>query len=134
MLREVVRRIDADEQFVMISNVRESLSMTEDDVAAAGRALKRRGLITVSGSMAAVSETFDDVSGDAYLLTGLHPDGDAAVSRLVAALRQAANQVDDPDEKRRLRKLADEALGISRNVLGGVLTALATTGMGLGGG
>jgi len=56
----------------------------------------------------------------------LHPDGDEAVSRLVSALRQAADQVDNPDEKRRLRNLADEVPGVGRNVLGGVLTAVLT--------
>jgi hypothetical protein len=134
VLVEVVRRLDSGERYVMADDVAASLRIDPLQVAAAGRALKRRGLITASGSMAAEIETFDEVSGDAYLITGLHPDGDDAVSRLVTALRQAADQVDDPDDKRRLRKLADEALGVSRNVLGGVLTALATGGMGIGGG
>ncbi len=118
----------------MANDVAASLGIDRVKVAAAGRARRRRGLISASGSLAAEIETFDDVSGDAYLITGLHPDGDDVVSRLVAALRQAADQVDDPDDKRRLRKQADEAMGVTRNVLGGVLTALATGGMGLDGG
>lgn len=69
---------------------------------------------------------FTDISGDAYLLTGLHPNGDDAVSQLVSALRQAADEVSDPDEKSRLRKLADGVGGVSREVLSGVLTAVIT--------
>jgi hypothetical protein len=130
VLKEVVRRLDAGEQFVMPGDVAESVGMTEADVAAAGRALKRRGFITASGSMAAEIETFDDVSGQAYLITGLHPDGDDAVSRLVDALRQAAEQTSDPEEKGKLRQVAEQIGGLSRDVAAGVMTAVLTGGMG----
>jgi hypothetical protein len=69
---------------------------------------------------------FVGLDGEAYFLTGLHPSGDDAVSNLVAALRQAADQVDDPAEKSRLQTLADQALHVSRDVLGGVLVAVMT--------
>lgn len=130
VLVEVVRRVDAGEDFILASDVASTLGMDEGDVEAAGRALRRRGLVVNSGSMAAEFDTFADVSGEAYLLTGLHPSGDDAVSRLVDALRQAADQVDDPVEKGRLRALADHAGSVSRDVLGGVLTAVLTAGVG----
>ncbi len=122
VLVEVVRRVDAGEDFILASDVAVTLGMDEGDVEAAGRALRRRGLVVDSGSMAAEFDTFADVSGEAYLLTGLHPSGDDAVSRLVDALRQAAEQVEDPVEKGRLRALADHAGSVSPDVLGGVLT------------
>ena len=76
-----------------------------------------------------------EVSGEAYLLTGLHPNGDDAVSQLVSALRQAADEVADPEEKSRLRKLADGVGGVSRDVLSGVLTTVITAaGRGMIGG
>lgn len=129
VLVEITRRKDEGEDFVQVSHVATALGIAEGQVLRAGAALKRRGLITASGSMAAEVETFDEVSGEAYFLTGLHPSGDDAVSALVAALRQAADHVEDPDEKGRLRSLADAALGISRDVMGGVLTAVLTAGV-----
>ena len=67
-----------------------------------------------------------EVSGAAYLITGLHPDGDDALSDLIAALRQAANEVGDEDERGRLRRAADGLAGIGRDVGAGVLTAVLT--------
>ena len=130
VLKEVVRRLDEGDQFIMASAIAESLDMAEEKVIAAGRALRRRGLITTSGSMAAELETFDDVSGEAYIVTGLHPDGDDAVSRLIDALRQAAENTSDPDEKSRLRQVANQIGGLSREVAAGVMTAVLTGGMG----
>jgi hypothetical protein len=68
------------------------------------------------------------VSGSAYLLTGLHPDGDDALSRLIDGLRQAADQTADDDERGRLRRAADALGGITRDVGVGVLTAVITRG------
>jgi hypothetical protein len=115
VLVEVVRRLDQGDSFVMT-----------DAVAAA---LRRRGLITVSGTMAVEFDTFD-VSGEAYLLTGLHPDGDDAVSRLVDALRQAAERTSDAAEKSKLRQVADLIGGLSREVAAGAMTAVLTGGLG----
>lgn len=126
---EVTRRIDAGAHLVEASAVASAVAMPEEEVVRAGHALKRRGLITASGSPAAEIESFEDVSAEAYFLTGLHPDGDDAVSSLVSALRQAADQVEDPVEKTRLRTLVDNAGAVSRDVLGGVLTAVLTAGI-----
>jgi len=73
-------------------------------VVAAGQALRRRGLVTFGNGFAAEIDTFDEVSGQALLLTGLHPDGDDALSRLISALRQAAEQSSDDEERGRIRK------------------------------
>ncbi len=133
VLRKVVRQLDAGERTVRMHDVADHLGMTEQDVENAGMALARRGLVEVRGMDAWRVFDFLDASGEAYLLTGLHPSADDQVSAFVAALRQAADLIDDPDEKSRLRRLADEALGLSRSVLGGVLTAVATGVVGLGG-
>jgi hypothetical protein len=129
VLVEVTRRRDAGEHFISAESVATALEMPYEAVAQAGKALQRRGLITASGSMAAEIETFDEVSGEAYFLTGLHPSGDDLVSALVSALRQAADQVADPAEKTRLRTLADNVGSVGRDVLGGVLTAVLTAGV-----
>lgn len=66
------------------------------------------------------------------MLTGLHPNGDNAVTQLINALRQAAEYEVDPDERSRLRKLADNAGGVSRDVLANVLaTVIAAAGRGI---
>lgn len=132
VLLEVARRMDSGEHPVNTYDVAMTLNVPVEQVALAGAALERRGLVRTAGSYAAAVEDFLELSGEAYLLTGLHPSGDDAVSAFVQALRQAADLVDDPAEKSRLRNLADHALGLSRDVLGGVLTAVATTGVGLG--
>ncbi|TKJ33493.1 hypothetical protein [Blastococcus sp. CCUG 61487] len=69
------------------------------------------------------SVSVDDVAGEAYLLTGLHPDADDATERLASLLRQAANQTDDPEEKSRLRKAASAIGDLVGEVGAGVMTA-----------
>lgn len=55
--------------------------------------------------------------------------GDEAISRRTDALRHAANQVDDPEEGSRLRRLADNAGSVSRDVLAAVLATVITGGI-----
>lgn len=73
------------------------------------------------------SLSIDAVSGQAYLLTGLHPDSDDATDRLVSLLRQAADQTADPEEKTRLRKAASAIGDLVGTVGAGVMTAYATS-------
>lgn len=129
VLVEVARRIDAGDTTPRVEEVAAALAMPVEQVQLAGAALRRRGLVETLGALQAEVLRFKNLSGEAYLLTGLHPSGDDAVSALVDALRQAADQVEDPQEKSRLRTLADNALGVGRDVLGGVLVNLATKGV-----
>jgi hypothetical protein len=129
VLLEVARQVDQGSSRVPAETVAEATGLSVDDVDLAGAALQRRGLVSAKGAWGRSVLWFDGVSGEAYLLTGLHPSGDDAVSALVDALRQAAELVEDPQEKSRLHTLADNALGVGRDVLGGVLVNLATKGM-----
>jgi hypothetical protein len=126
VLREVVQRFDRGDNAVWGQDVAAALSMSPEDVHRSGRALKRRGLVEALIPLKGPAVQFANVSGEAYLLTGLHPNGDDAVSQLVSALRQAADQVADPEEKSKLRKLADGVGGVSRDVLANVLAAVIT--------
>lgn len=127
VLVEIARRID-ENQHVSNENLMDATGFDSATVSRAAQALQRRGLVSIMW-FGDAEFMVKDVTGSVYTLTGLHPSGDDAVSRLVEALRQAADQVDDADERSRLRKAADGLLGVSRDVLGGVLVNLATKGM-----
>ena len=126
VLVEVARRIDGGDLMPAPGAVAEALGMTQEEVSLAAKALRRRGLVDHQPAAGGHVLFFKSLSGDAYLLTGLHPSGDDAVSQLFSALRQAADEVVDPEEKSKLRKLADGVGGVSREVLGGVLTTVIT--------
>lgn len=124
VLEEVTWRIDQDED-TSPESIADAIGLEYEDVNRSLRALERRGLIEADHMLAGIVGV-NTVAGEAYKLTGLHPDGDNAVSQLIDALRQAADQVDDPEEKSRLRTLADGVGGISRDVATNVLTAFLT--------
>jgi len=121
VLREVARRIDAGDVHVHQDVIAEATGLESDEVKRAAAALERRGLVTLTKDLGPVR--FVEVSGAAYLITGLHPDADDALSRLVQVLRQAAERTGDQEERSRLRRAADALLGVSRDVMTGVLTA-----------
>jgi hypothetical protein len=125
VLLAVTHLIDQGELMPRLAVVAGMTDVQLADVELAAKALERRGLVSLKEYANGVWG-FTDVAGEAYFLTGLHPNGDDAISDLVAALRQAADQVEDPAEKSRLRTMADMALGISRDVLASVLVAVAT--------
>lgn len=127
VLVEIVRRVD-DNQHVSNDNLIDATGFDAATIARSVQALERRQLVRVTW-FGRGEFMIQEVAGSTYTLTGLHPSGDDAVSRLVEAIRQAADQVDDEDERSRLKKAADSLLGVSRDVLGGVLVNLATKGM-----
>lgn len=129
VLVEVARQVDAGSGRVDVKQVADAVELNEQDVELAGAALLRRGLVSVQGASGKPVLWFKGVSAEAYFLTGLHPSGDDVVTALIDALRQAADHTPDPEEKSRLRRLADNAGTVSRDVLGGVLVNLATKGM-----
>lgn len=129
VLVAAARRFDQGESTVRVADLVTDTGLTKGEVERAGLALERRGLLETMGVTEMPVLRLKNLSGEAYFLTGLHPDGDDAVSRLVDALRQAADQVSDPEEKSRLRRLADNAGSVSRDVLAGVLSAVITAGM-----
>jgi hypothetical protein len=130
VLREVVRLIDSREaEWPVRQRIATATGLNDELVQSAGLALERRGLVRLGGKTAEGSFSyFYEISGAAYLMTGLHPDGDDVLSRLIDGLRKAAEQTADEDERGRLRKAADALAGIARDVGVGVLTAVITGG------
>ena len=102
-----------------------------EDVALGVAALGRRGLIQVETTLAGTG-WITDVSGEAYLITGLHPDGDDALEALASMFRQAADRTSDPDEKSRLRKAASAIGDVIGQLGAGVMTAYITHMTGIG--
>lgn len=124
VLREAVRLIDNGD-IAEADLLVDATGLSAELVGLAAKALERRGLVSGEHSFGGFL-AITNVSGEAYLLTGLHPDGDDAVSQFASALRQAADHEADPEEKSRLRQLADGLGGVSRDVLSGVLTTVIT--------
>jgi hypothetical protein len=125
VLREVTRRIDAGET-PTIDHIREALSMDDATIRRAVAALERRHLVDgISGAGHGVIR-FTDVSGAAYIMTGLHPDGDDALADLIAMLQQAADQAGDEEERGRLQRVLGALRDVPRDVMVRVLTAYAT--------
>jgi DNA-binding transcriptional regulator YhcF (GntR family) len=125
VLTEATRRLDAGDHLVSIQDLAGALSMSLDDVRRSLNALERRGFVSCTWTMGN-SGWVDEVTGEAYILTGLHPDGDDALERLISVLRQAAEQTSDPEEKGQLKKAANALGGLVGSVGSGVLTAYLT--------
>lgn len=124
VLIEVTRLIDAGEDFAQSDKVAETLGLNRDEVKAAFRALERRGLVRTEGQTYGDSTGFvRDVAGAAYLITGLHPDGDDLAQRLISVLEQAANATGDEEDRGALKRSARALGNVSGGVLSGVLTA-----------
>lgn len=131
VLREVTRRIDQHGRTyggVRLQELPDAVGLTLDEVGRAAEALERRKLITLQRYMSGGDVgpwRISDVSGEAYILTGLHPDGEEALEVLIDVLRQAADKTPDADEKSRLKRAAS-ALGeiggaVGANVLAAFL-------------
>lgn len=134
VLVAAARRVDAGESMVMAVDLENDTGLPEEDVQRATKALERRGLLqTIRLNRMVGGDRVDRVknlSGDAYLLTGLHPDGESLADQLVEALRQAADLADNDEDRRALRASARALGSVSGQTLAGVLTALASKAMG----
>jgi len=77
VLVEVTRRFDETPALpsIMVDQLAAEMGMSRDDVARAGYALKKRGLVVTGGAAEDPVMYFAGVTGDAYLVTGLHPSG-----------------------------------------------------------
>lgn len=125
VLREAVRMIDQGRSMPGVNELATATGLGPEQVKLAVAALERRGLVEAFHTLGGVV-SISSVAGEAYFTTGLHPEGDDMVSQLMSALRQAAERSPDASEKTRLRKLADAAGDVTRDVLAGVLISLAS--------
>lgn len=132
VLAAVTSRIDA----TGIAYTDEVLSATELDartIEISVRALMRRGYITdceVEGEDTLVAVT--NVSGSAYLVTGLHPDGNDLLAGLARALELAAGKEMDVVERGRLRSAAQAIGSLIGQTAAGVAAGAALASLGIG--
>lgn len=128
VLREVAQRIDAGAGVVEVHQVAEALGVEHETVGRSFAALCRRGLLLdpVEVMQHDYPLSVCDISGTAYLITGLHPDGEDALESLISALRQAAETSTDEDDRSNFKRAASGLAGLSGKVGSGVLTAWLT--------
>jgi hypothetical protein len=125
VLVEITRRLDAGGS-VFLSAVVEALPLSDDEVDRAVRALQRRGLVTEVARTLGGDAIIDDVTGEAYLLTGLHPSPEAGADRLMAALEQAIDKAPEGERKTRLQKIRDGLLSAGRDLVVDVASGVIT--------
>lgn len=125
VLREITRRFDLGADWVEDHEIATSLSLEIQVARQACKALARRGLIQKADTLEG-DVTVCELNGQAYLITGLHPDGGDVVEQLVSLLRQASEQAGEEDERTRLRRAASALSDASGKILTGVATAWVT--------
>lgn len=123
VLVAAARRFDDGEIVVRVGDLVADTGLTPSEVERAGAALARRGLVETAGAWGQPVMRLKNMSGEAYFLTGLHPDGDDLAERLISVLTQAADATGDEEERGALKRSARALGSVSGNVLAGVLTA-----------
>lgn len=122
VLVAAARRLDAGEGVITGEKLVADTGLSLDEVRNATAALERRGYLSRRLNMGG-GVRVDGISGAAYLVTGLHPDGDDLAERLISVLTQAADATGDEEERGALKRSARALGNVSGNVLAGVLTA-----------
>ncbi|WP_188523230.1 hypothetical protein [Isoptericola cucumis] len=115
VLIEVARRVEAGSNRIPPEEVGEALRLPLGEVMRAGVVLRDRGLVTVQGASGRPILWFSNITGAAYPLTGLHPEPDAALDRLVAAL-EAAEKTAPEAERGKIRQVLEGVAGMARDV------------------
>jgi hypothetical protein len=125
VLREAVRLIDRGARNVKAETLAEATGLPEEEVKRAVSALARRGLVD-PWNAAPGPIGIRDVSGEAYLITGLHPDGSDVIEQLVSVIRQASDRADSDEERTRLQRAASALADASGKILTGAATVWLT--------
>ena len=115
-----------------VQQIEAATGLSQDDVQRALRALMHEdppffttGPVRASGHITMIGQ----VTGHARRTVGSWPTPEGLADRIVAALQDAADAADNPEEQTRLRKAADAIGGIGKGVVTGVLTHVLTNGV-----
>lgn len=117
VLVEITRRLDEGDRTVSVQDIAQQLDMPKDDVVRARLAVERRGLVETMGVAELPVLRFKNLSGDAYLLTGLHPEPEAGADRLMAALEKAIADAPEGERKSALVRGRDGLTKAGRDVI-----------------
>ena len=99
--------------------------LSEDDVQHAIRALSRAGYLN-KGQYKGSGDAYlvSGITGQAYVVTGLHRDREQATADFLELLAQAVDREPDPVKKSKLRAMLDAAGDVGGQVLAGVLSSV----------
>lgn len=126
MLVAIMRQVD--DVGLPVQDYELEVDLDEGDQHRALRALEAQGLVKLTWR-GAEPDGVSSVDGRAYILAGLHPEGDELRERLVSVLEQLAERVDDGEEATALRKAARHVGHFSRDTAAAIAAAFATGGI-----
>ena len=132
VLEAIVRLYDETGRVSRFKDVVEASGLIEEEVEKALRALDHETPPLTTKTQKAFGGAVISVgapTGAARRAVGAWPTPENLADRIVAALQDAADQAQDPDEKTRLKKGAEAVGGVGKSVLTGVLTHVITQGM-----
>jgi hypothetical protein len=125
VLVEVARQVEAGRGRIEPEPVAKATGLSVDEVIRAGEVLLDRNLVTTAKAHGTRVLWFTGITGDAYQLTGLHPDPGTAVERLEAALQQAEAQAPE-QERGKFRAVLDALRDMGQDVATQVVGAAIT--------
>jgi hypothetical protein len=103
----------------------EAAGVSTDGAIAALRALETAGLVEVQWGSARHARV-TNVSGEARQLVGAWPTPESYADRLTQELDRRIDQTSDDDERGRLEKMRDAAIGMGRGLFVDVTAAVLT--------
>jgi hypothetical protein len=122
ILRIALREFDAGKPLVDLEEIRAELGLTGDDIWAGAHALRNSTPpyleMSLSGGWSDnhAGGSIDAIHERARRELGTWPTAENLVSEIATALRQAADEAPQPDDKSRLRAAADALAGFARDV------------------
>lgn len=123
-LREVARRVEAGPHPPRLRDVARDLGLSAEEANAAAKRLEKRGLLDITWISSGGSRL--DTTGEALVITGLHPSGEQMLDRLLSALQQVADENPDEETASAAQKTRRGLLDMGKEVATGVLVAIAT--------
>lgn len=123
LLMAIMKHVDA--VGIPLQSYELETNLDKEDQHRALRALEAQGLLTAS-YRGGTPDGVRSITGKAYTLTGLHPDGDDVRERLVSLLEQLADKTADVEEASRIKQAAKQVGLFSRDTAAGFVSAVAS--------
>lgn len=123
LLMAIMKHVDA--VGIPLQSYELETDLAKEDQHRALRALEAQGLLTAS-YRGGTPDGVRSITGKAYTLTGLHPDGDDVRERLVSLLEQLADKTADVEEASRIKQAAKQVGLFSRDTAAGFVSAVAS--------